>query len=163
MALGRRKREIGTGRQSLPTSVRLRPTQIQRVIGSAPPYGLLPARFPCRALAARAGRAALGGEREVALGCWLAARLATAFLPPFAVPPALRAARAAAARGWLASLALPAATRTALSRLVDASGGDSPSDAAAAIHRVIGAASEQLDAASLAELERIADALERLA
>ena len=130
---------------------------------SAPPYSLAPARFPCRALAARAGRAPLGGEREVALACWLGARLALALLPPEPVPEPVRAARASAARGWLANLALPAATRAPLSRLVDASGGDSLPGAAAAIRRVLGAASAQLDAASVAELERIADALERRA
>ena len=136
--------------------------QIREVIGT-PPYGLAAVRFPCRALAARAGRTPLGGEREVALACWLGARLVTAFLPPFPLAPALRTSRAAAARVWLAGLTLPAATRTALSRLVDASGGDSPPAAAAAVRRVVGAASAQLDAASLAELGRIADALERLA
>lgn len=129
---------------------------------SSPPYGLAAVRFPCRALAARAGRAPLGGEREAALACWLAARLAIAFLPPFPVDQPLRATRAAAARVWLAGSTLQAATRAALSRLVDASGGDSPPAAAAAIRRVIGAASAQLDAASVAELGRIADALERL-
>jgi hypothetical protein len=46
---------------------------------------------------------------------------------------------------------------------VDASGGDSPPAAAAALRRVLGAASAQLDAASVAELERIAGALERRA
>ena len=131
------------------------------MLGSPPPYSLAPTRFPCRALAARAGRAALGGEREVALGCWLGARLAVALLPAESVPALDRGPRAAAARAWLAGLALPAATRTALSRLVDASGGDSPAGAAAAIRRVLGVASAQLDAASRAELERIADALER--
>lgn len=130
---------------------------------ASPPYGLATVRFPCRALAARAGRAPLGGEREVALASWLAARLVLAFLPPFPVDQTLRTTRAAAARVWLAGLTLPAATRAALSRLVDASGGDSPPAAAAAIRRVIGAASAQLDAASVAELGRIADALERLA
>ncbi len=130
------------------------------MLGSSPPYSLASSRFPCRALAALAGRAALGGEREVALACWLGARLVLAFLPPETLALPQREARAAAARGWLATLALPAATRVPLSRLVDASGGDSPAGAAAAIRRVLGAASAQLDAASRAELERIADALE---
>src|SRR5687768_947861 len=132
---GRGKGVKGSGKRppALPPSLFPLPSQIPPVLGALPPYSLAPNRFPCRALAARAGRAALGGEREVALACWVGARLALALLPPAAVPATLREARAAAARGWLANLALPAATRVPLSRLVDASGGDSPAGAAAAI------------------------------
>src|SRR5688500_19769849 len=101
---GRRKRHAGGAGRLFPLPSSPVPRRFPSVIGSAPPYALHPTRFPCRALAARAGRAALGGEREVALACWLAARLALGLLPPEAVPAPLREVRAAAARGWLANL-----------------------------------------------------------
>src|SRR5690349_12491010 len=57
--------------------------QIGRVNGSqgffaptAPPYALSSPAFRFRALAVLAGRAPLGGQREVALATYLAARLA---------------------------------------------------------------------------------------
>src|SRR5262245_54071178 len=70
---------------------------------SAPPYALAstPFRFP--ALAALAGRAPLGGQREVALATYLAARLAHDTLPERAVSPTTRTERAANARTWLST------------------------------------------------------------
>ncbi|MGH7721060.1 MAG: hypothetical protein ACREON_19710, partial [Gemmatimonadaceae bacterium] len=65
---------------------------------TAPPYSLPPHRFGFPALAARAGRAALGGERESALACLMAARVVAGALPPDAIPYAARAHRAGAAR-----------------------------------------------------------------
>jgi hypothetical protein len=76
-------------------------------------------RFP--ALAAAAGRAALGGERETALAAYLAARLADDATLPTALPLATRVQRAAAARSWVAGLALSAPVRRAVLRLLDSS------------------------------------------
>src|SRR5687767_5598632 len=69
---GRGKRE--EGRESDGSSLFPLPSSLAKIppVIASPPYGLAAARFPCRALAARAGRAPLGGEREVALACWLA-------------------------------------------------------------------------------------------
>ena len=103
-----------------------------------------------------AGRAPLGGAREVALGCLMAARLVAGTLPPDPLPLAVRAARAKAARTWLASLALPAPVRAPLARVADASGRDAPAELAAALGAVIAAARRQLDAASITELESLA-------
>jgi hypothetical protein len=116
------------------------------------PYSLASPVFRFRALAALAGRAALGGERETALALLLAARLAAALLPSDALPVASRAERAQAARGWLSSLTLPAGVRHALARVVDASGGDSLQAVAAALEKAVEAAGKTLDAASSAEL-----------
>ena len=66
------------------------------MIVSQPPYALAatPFRFP--ALASLAGRAALGGDREVALATYLAARLAHDTLPDRGLSQPIRAERATA-------------------------------------------------------------------
>jgi hypothetical protein len=132
-----------------------------------PPYALAVPSFPLRALAALAGRAPLGGEREVALAAFMAARLAQELLSARPLAPAARATRVVAARGWLASLALPAGTRIPLARLIDAcaaggageEGRGSPEEAAAAIGLLLPAAGPLLDPPSRAELELLARAL----
>ena len=85
-----------------------------------PPYALATPRFRFRALAALVGRSALGGDREVALATLLAARLVVGALPPQPLPQGVRITRANGARAWFAALALPAALRQSLARLVDA-------------------------------------------
>ena len=89
-----------------------------------PPYALAVPSFRFRALAALAGRAVLGGPREVVLACFVGARLAAALVR--GAEPALtdevRAARASGARTWLGAIALPASTRVPLARLIDATG-----------------------------------------
>jgi hypothetical protein len=117
-----------------------------------------PRRFPWRALAALAGRQPIGGEREIALGCLMAARLASGAYGAGALPPAVRAERAAGARVWLASLTVPPAIRAALTRVTDASA-RTPTPApelAGAIRALVASAASQLDAPSRAELERLA-------
>ena len=130
------------------------------MIVSQPPYDLAatPFRFP--ALASLAGRAALGGDREVALATYLAARLAHDALPDRGLSQPIRAERAVGAKSWLATLSLPAPIRTALARLVEASGDDARG-VAPAVRAVIAAASSRLDPASRLELNRLVEMLER--
>jgi hypothetical protein len=121
---------------------------------SVPPYAVGPIVFPFRALAAYAGRAQLGRGREVALACLMAARLST----PFAgepLPATVRAARAAGASRWFASLALPTALREALTRVAAASARESASDLSTALAAVVAGARKHLDEQSLAELEGV--------
>jgi hypothetical protein len=119
-----------------------------------PPYAVPPVHFPFRALAARAGRAPLGGEREVALAALMVARLARDAVGENELPIALRAERAAAARAWLASLALPARARSPLTRLLEASAGD-VTTLAAAIDDAATALVPWLDDHCIAELRAI--------
>ena len=130
------------------------------MILSQPPYALAstPFRFP--ALASLAGRAALGGDREVALATYLAARLADDALADRGLSQPARAERAASAKSWLSTLSLPAAIRTSLARLVEASGAD-PRSVAPAIRSVLAATTSRLDQASRAELDRLAESFER--
>lgn len=122
------------------------------------PFAPEPLRFPFPALVALAGRLPLGGGREVALAALMAARLAQGVAPGEALHPADRASRATAAKVWLASLALPAATRVPFARCVDATTGTSL-QVAGALRSLVAAAGAHLDGASVQELERLARSL----
>ena len=130
------------------------------MIVSQPPYALAPTPFRFPALASLAGRAPLGGDREVALATYLAARLAHDTLADGGLSEPVRAERAVSAKSWLATLSLPAAIRTALARLVEASGGDARG-VAPALRAVIAATSSRLDQGSRLELNRLAERIER--
>jgi len=126
----------------------------------AAPYALATPRFRFRALALLAGRAPLGGTREVAMAAYIIARLVDDAKPSSALADATRKARAAAAKTWLASLALPAATRAAFGRLVEATGGDG-SGLHPALAGVIEVTRAQLDGAARIELESLLQAVAR--
>jgi hypothetical protein len=111
-------------------------------------------RFP--ALAALAGRAPLGEGREVVIAAFVAARLTVTALPPAPMPAAMRAQRAAAARGWLAAIAMPTTTRTPLARLIDASGRDDMDALRAALRQAVDAMQRVLNAAARRELDALA-------
>jgi hypothetical protein len=130
------------------------------VIATLAPYAVAPTQFRFGALAALAGRAAIGGQREVALATYVAARLAHDVLPDQELEPAVRAERAVAAKSWLSNVNLPAQVRPALARLVEATstGRDST---AAAVRGVIAVTAAQLDKAARLELDQLAEALER--
>lgn len=119
------------------------------------PYALEPLRFPFPALAALAGRLPLGGGREVALAALLTARLAQGVAAGDPLPPGDRAARAAATKVWLASLALPATTRVPFARCVEATTG-TPLQMAGALRALVAAAGAHLDGPSVQELEKLA-------
>jgi hypothetical protein len=127
---------------------------IPRVPPNQPPYAVPPTEFRFPALAALAGRAQLGGDREVALAVYLAARLAHD-CSANGLNDASRAERAAAAKTWTATFALPAAVRPAIARLIEATGGDS-SSLVADLRAVVASAQGYLDIQSQAELERLA-------
>jgi hypothetical protein len=125
------------------------------VFGTAPPYGLVAPTFRFPALAGRAARAQLGGDRELALAAFVAARLAAASVPT-GIPLPIRVARAAGARSWFATLTVPAAARAAFSRLVDATGKDDRAAVANALTAITDVVSGALDVASRAELAALA-------
>jgi hypothetical protein len=129
-------------------------TFTRRMRNSVPPYAVGPINFPFRALAAYAGHAPLGRGREVALACLMVARL-SAPVPGAPLPAAVRAARAAGASRWFASLALPTPLRAPLTRVAAASARESATELADALGAVIAAARKHLDEASLAELEEV--------
>src|SRR4029079_1599332 len=77
------------------------PAQIFAVLLASPPYALAPTNFRFPALASLAGRAPLGGRREVVLGASVAARLAHDTLAERGLSTETRVDRAAHARTWL--------------------------------------------------------------
>jgi hypothetical protein len=119
------------------------------------PFGLEPIAFPFPALAALAGRLPLGGGREVALAALTCARLASGAAGSDPLAPPDRAARATAAKVWLASVALPTPIRVPFARCIDATAGSS-SSIAASLRALIAAATNYLDGSSIEELERLA-------
>jgi hypothetical protein len=129
------------------------------VFATQPPYALSvpPFRFP--ALAAQAGRGQLGGDREIALAAFVTARLVVGVLPPNPLSAPARTSRAAAGRQWLASLALPSATRTAFTRAIEATATADRTTLSTALRAAIDAAAPALDASSKTELESILDRL----
>lgn len=126
---------------------------------SKPPYGLAPTPFRFAALAALAGRAPLGGRREVALATYLAARLVDDVLEENGLNASIRADRAGSARGWLSTVALPAPVRQPLARLIDSSAGGA-GGASQAVRAVIAVTADFLDRAARLELEHLAETLE---
>jgi len=119
------------------------------------PFALETLRFPFPALASLAGRLPLGGGREVALASLLTARLSLNVGASDPLPPADRASRAAAAKVWLASLALPATTRVPFARCVESTTG-TPLQVAGALRSLVAAAGAHLDGPSVQELEKLA-------
>ena len=119
------------------------------------PYALEPLRFPFPALASLAGRLPLGGGREVALAALMTARLARGVLTSDTLHPGERVTRAAAAKVWLASVALPATTRVPFARCVEATTGTSL-QVAGAMRSLVAAVGIHLDGPSVQELEKLA-------
>ncbi len=124
-----------------------------------PPYAIAAPTFRFRHLASLAGRAPIGGAREVALACFVAARLAVECAGTFEQDPEGRAARAAAARTWLGTLALPSAVKAPLLRCAELSGQGTAAVVGREVAGVAAAAAGYLDAPSRTELEALATSL----
>lgn len=126
---------------------------------SQPPYTLATTPFRFRALSALAGRLPLGGERELAMAVFVAARLASGGLPPYALLGDVRRTRVSGMRPWIGALTLPAAARSAMTALAEASARDDRTSIATALDRITTLATPILDAASRAELQQLGKAL----
>ena len=126
---------------------------------AAPPYSLATPSFRFPALAALAGRAPLGGDRELVLACLMSVRLAGGAIGPSPLPVVVRVERSANAKTWLASLALPAPARVPFTKLADAAAGEDASLLRAALQRVVSACTPVLDSASRQEVERFVAAV----
>jgi hypothetical protein len=129
------------------------------VLVAQPPYALSPTAFRFNALASLAGRAPLGGRREIALAIYLAARLAQDVLPDRELSQVARGERAGHAKQWLSSLSLSSSVRPALVDLIEASGKER-ADVVRGLHTAIAAVAESLDRNARAELLELAAALD---
>jgi hypothetical protein len=125
-----------------------------------PPYALAAPVFPFRHLAGLAGRAPIGGAREVALACFVAARLASECLldGDDAHAPA-RVARSTGAKGWVGTLALPTAVKGPLQRCLESSAEGGRAAMARELATLATAAASYLDPSSRAELDALATSL----
>jgi hypothetical protein len=129
--------------------------RFELVIGQQPRFSLATPRFRFRALAACAGRASLGGDREVAMACLVGARMASAMLAPYSIPLTDSKSRSAAVKQWLASLSLPLAIRTALGHLADTVSSGDRTAAGDALLALVVAAAQQIDEPSASELRAL--------
>ena len=128
-----------------------------RVPVTLPPYALSAPLFRFRNLAALAGRAPIGGAREVALACFVAARLVSDCCDPtLDIDEELRAARCAGAKGWLGTIAIPSPVRTPVAKLAEASALANPAVMAPLVGSLAKAAESFLDAPSRSELDGLA-------
>jgi hypothetical protein len=121
----------------------------------SPPYALATPVFRFKALASHAGRASLGGDREVALACFAVARLALGLLPPFMLAPGDAALRITNTRQWLSSLNVPASARAACAAVTDAVATNNKRMTVHAISGLIEACIRHLDQTSVAELHEL--------
>jgi hypothetical protein len=135
-----------------------------RVPVTLPPYALSAPVFRFRNLAALAGRAPIGGAREVALACFVAARLvADCCDPALELDEEARAARCVGAKGWLGTIAIPSPVRTPVAKLADASSLANPAVMAPLVGSLAKAAESFLDPASRSELDGLAAKLAAMA
>jgi hypothetical protein len=126
---------------------------------SLPPYALAAPEFRFRAVAALAGRAAIGGARELVLAVLLGARLVDGAVGDAPIAAPMRRVRATSARTWLAALALPPTARSTLGRLIEATAGEDRAVLRDAWDAVVTLAAPSLDVAARAELRRLSAAI----
>jgi hypothetical protein len=146
------------------TSSGLRAGSDCRVPVMLPPYALSAPVFKFRHLATLAGRAPIGGAREVALACFVAARLASDCCDPaLDLDEPSRAARCAGAKLWLGTIAIPSPVRTPVAKLAEATATANPATMAPLVSVLTRAAESFLDAASRSELDQLATRLADMA
>lgn len=145
-------------------AVRKQPSQIDRVspISGAPraPYALEPTSFPFPALATQAGRASMGGPREIALACMLVGRLVIdAKAGSHGLTGDQRRARAQGARSWLGSATIPVPVRAALVKLADATVAADKPQLKTAMDSVMTITANHLDSGARLEFARLSQAI----
>jgi hypothetical protein len=121
------------------------------------PYALEPTPFRFPHLAAMAGRAGMGGPREVAVACLVVAHLVReSCCVDSVLTPDQRRARALGAKQWLAAAAVSGGIRAALVKAAEASAAEPPGTVSEALESVIAVTANQLDPSARLELSRLA-------
>jgi hypothetical protein len=123
------------------------------------PYSLEPCTFAFPALASLAGRAPLGGPRELALACFLASRILRDSVDADDLTAEQLQHRVQGAKHWLGSAAIQAPARSALVRLVEASFTRDRNAILTAFEVVMTVTANQLDQGARLELVRLAQAI----
>lgn len=126
------------------------------------PYALDPTAFPFPALATLAGRAALGGPREIVLGCFLVARVAVdATVVNGPLTGDQKRVRAKHVADWLSATTIPGGVKGALVRLAEATAAEDRGAMSAAVDSVMTVTASHLDPSARLELGRLAQAVEK--
>jgi hypothetical protein len=121
------------------------------------PYSLEPCTFTFPALASLAGRAPLGGPRELALACFLASRIVRdALFASDVLSVDQLQHRVLSAKHWLGSVAIQAPARSALSKLFETSSMGDRGAIRASFEAVMTVTANQLDQGARLELVRLA-------
>ncbi len=129
------------------------------VIGQPPPFALSRSSFRFPALAALAGSSPLGGNRESAVACFVAARLGAALLPPYSLPQIALKQRSDQARAWIAALTLQTTARQSFIKVAEAAAGGDRQATATALESISEVVGPGLDEASRRELAGLARSL----
>jgi len=111
--------------------------------------------FRFRSLAALAGRAALGGDRETLVACLQLGRLCAGTLPPYHLSPELLTERIEHTRQWLSSIAVPSGIRSTAFAIFGGLTGNDRARLALAFDDLVKAAIGQLDEPSRVELNTL--------
>ena len=107
-----------------------------------------------------AGRAPLGGPREIALAVFLVARVVSdASSGKTTLSSDQKQERAQGVKHWLGSASLPGPVRNALSRLTDLTVREDRMAIRAALDSVMAVTANQLDSGARLELGRLAQAV----
>lgn len=125
------------------------------MIGQLPRFALTPPVFRFRSLAALAGRASLGGDRETVIACLQLARLCAGLLPPYRLTREITLERTEHTRQWLASVAVPSGIRSTAFGIFGGLTGHDRARLALAFEDLVKAAAGQLDEASRVELNAL--------
>ena len=123
------------------------------------PYSLEPNSFPLPALAAQAGRAPLGGQRETALACFVVGRLVASACTAGASGSEAGKERVQGVRQWLGAATIPAPLKQGLVRAAECASAGDGAGAKAALDSVMTVTANQLDPAARLEFARLAQAI----
>lgn len=123
------------------------------------PYSLEPISFPLPALAALAGKAPLGGQREVALACFVVGRLVASAWNGQTAGSEHGRERLQGIRHWLASATLAGPLRQALMKAAECASEGDKTGVKSALDSVMTVTANQLDPAARLELTRLTQAI----
>ena len=125
------------------------------MLGQLPKFALATPSFRFRSLAAAAGRASLGGDRETLLACLQLGRLCAGMLPPYEMSRELTMERTENTKQWLSSLAVPSGIRSTAFGILGSLTGHDRARLAEAFEDLVKAAPPQLDEAARIELTHL--------
>ena len=125
------------------------------MLGQLPRFALVTPTFRFRSLAAAAGRASLGGDRETLLATLQLGRLCAGMLPPFELTREQTLERTENTRQWLSSLAVPSGIRSTAFGILGAITGHDRARLAVALEDLVKAVPSQLDEAARLELTHL--------